>query len=49
MNLYFIAPTPSFGKETLVSDKVLNINEPYALMASAGITTVAALFGDALL
>lgn len=47
MNLYLIAPTPSFGKETLVSDKVLNIDEPYALMASAGITTVAALFGDA--
>jgi len=46
MNLYLIAPTPSFGKETLVSDKILNIDEPYVLMASAGITTVAALFGE---
>lgn len=46
MRLYLIAPTPSFGRDTLVSDKVLNIDERYALMASAGITTVAALFGE---
>jgi len=46
MKLYLIAPTPSFGRDTLVSDKVLNIDERYALMASAGITTVAALFGE---
>lgn len=46
MKLYLIAPIPSFGKDTLVGDKVLNIDEGYALMASAGIATVAALFGD---
>lgn len=45
MLLYLISPAPTFGRETLSSDKILNIDEKYALMASAGITTVAALFG----
>ncbi|QGZ35077.1 radical SAM protein [Stappia indica] len=47
MDIYLIAPLPSFGDEALVADKVLNIDERYALLASAGITTVAALLeGD---
>lgn len=46
MNIYIIAPYPDFGSEALVCDKVLNIEERYALMASAGITTVAALLDD---
>ena len=38
---------PNFGSEALIADKILNIDERYALMASAGITTVAALLeGD---
>jgi len=47
MDVYLIAPLPDFGSEALVADKVLNIDERYALLASAGITTVAALLdGD---
>lgn len=47
MDIYLIAPLPNFGDEALIADKILNIDERYALMASAGITTVAALLeGD---
>lgn len=46
MDLYFIAPMPTFGKETLVSDKVIHLDERYTLMAAAGIATVAAFFND---
>lgn len=47
MDIYLIAPLPNFGSEALIADKILNIDERYALMASAGITTVAALLeGD---
>ncbi len=46
MRLYLIAPAPTFGRDGLFADKVLNTEERYALMGSAGITTVAALFGD---
>ncbi|AXS39713.1 radical SAM protein [Breoghania sp. L-A4] len=44
MDVYLIAPMPTFGLDTLVSDKVVHLNERYALMAAAGIATVAAFF-----
>ncbi|PWE30796.1 radical SAM protein [Pararhodobacter marinus] len=46
MKLYLIAPLPDFGHNANASSRMLNIGESYALMASAGITTVAALLGD---
>lgn len=46
MDIYLIAPTPTFSRETLLSDKVLHIKERYTFMAAAGIVTVAAFFDD---
>lgn len=44
MDVYLIAPTPGFGRDTLISDASLNLDERFALMAAAGIVTVAAFF-----
>lgn len=46
MNVYLIAPVPSFGSDIVLADYQLPLDEPYALVAAAGIATVAALFGD---
>ena len=46
MKLYIIAPLPDFGDKASASTRMLNIGEAYALNASAGITTVAALLDD---
>lgn len=44
--IYLIAPLPTFGRETLVSDKVLHVDERHTIIAAAGIVTVAAYFDD---
>ncbi|MBW4973145.1 B12-binding domain-containing radical SAM protein [Roseovarius mucosus] len=44
MDVYLIAPTPEFGRDTLISDASLNLDERFTLMAAAGIVTVAAFF-----
>lgn len=44
MNVYLISPAPEFGRDTLISDASLNLDERFTLMAAAGIVTVAAFF-----
>ncbi len=44
MDIYLIAPMPTFGRDTLLSDKVVHLKERYTLMAAAGIATVAGFF-----
>lgn len=46
MNVYLIAPLPSFGGDMVLADYRLPLDEPYALIAAAGIATVAAFFDD---
>lgn len=46
MNVYLIAPLPSFNSQDAISDYRLSLDEPFALVAAAGITTVAAFFDD---
>ncbi len=46
MKVYLIAPLPSFGSDTVIADYMLALDESYALIAAAGISTVAAFFGD---
>lgn len=44
MKVYLIAPLPSFGSDSVIADYLLPLEEPYALIAAAGIATVAAFF-----
>lgn len=46
MNVYLIAPSPSFGREIVQADYQLPLDQPYALIAAAGIATVAAFFDE---
>lgn len=46
MNVYLIAPMPSFGGDITLADYQLPLDKPYALIAAAGITTVAAFFDE---
>lgn len=46
MRVYLIAPIHASTRELLVSDKIINIDERYTIIAAAGITTVAAYFDD---
>lgn len=47
MKIYIIAPAVAYEADTLVTDAVLNIEGRFAVMASAAVTTVAALFSGA--
>lgn len=46
MRIYLIAPSPNFGDRKLNDDYAIGFAKPYALVAAAGITTVAAYFPD---
>ncbi|MES2817840.1 MAG: radical SAM protein [Pseudomonadota bacterium] len=46
MRVYLIAPLPSFGSDAVLADYLLPLDEPYALIAAAGIATVAAFFDE---
>lgn len=46
MDVYLIAPMPTFGRDRSMSETVMFLEERYTWVAAAGIATVAAFFGD---